>query len=1067
MKKLLAAFASNVVFANIMIFLMFILGGVSLLMMRREMFPEMSLDRIQISVPYPGADPEEVEEGILRKIEDALQGEAGIKELMTSGGENMGTAIVTLEERADTRDVLDRVRGKIDAISTFPVDAENPVVSEMLLEDPVMILSVSGEMPEDRMKEWAERVKSDLLQLDPITVVEIFGARAYEISIEVPEIRLREFDLSLEEVTQAIRAHNVNIPGGLLRSETEDIRLRTIGRRYRGEELADIPVLTRPDGRVITLGEIADIRDGFEQEAMRPGVNGQPALFLYVNKTAEQDAIDISKATLEYLASQQELIPENLSLDLIFDSTTMLRARISLLVKNGLIGLVLVFVLLWLFLDLRLSFWAGMGMPISIAGALVILWAVGGSINMISLFGLIMVLGIIVDDAIVVGEAIYHHQQKPGMDPRRAAVEGVTEVGMPVLGAVTTTIIAFMPLMFVGGIMGKFIAILPVVVIACLIVSLYECLMLLPAHLGEKKTAETEPKKKGRLQRFFDSLHEHTGKRLERFAAGPYQRFLQRALQWRYLALSLAMAILIITFGGIAGGRLAVQMFPEFDSFMLTAYVEFPNGTPLDVTEEALEQIKGAALSLNADVKTKSGRPVVEKMLSVIGQNLNDPYASGATPHVGSVQMILVENTDRFQSSDEIQAMWEERIGSLPGIEALTMQSLDAGPPGKPVDIRLMGTDLNQLRLAADDLKDILKTYPGTRQIQTDLRPGKNEIRFRLKPEALHLGITLADLGRQLNTAYYGGEALRIQRGRDEIKVMVRNSETERAELGSLQTLRVRTPDGREIPLTAVADIETSPGYATITRVDGMRAISVNSEVNSDVANAGLISAEIEQKHFPEIRAAYPGVYLEFQGEKKDSAESVGSLKIGFPIALIGIFVIIATIFRSYLQPLIIMLTVPFGIIGAVIGHQLRGVELSLMSMFGIVALAGVVVNDAIVLIEAYNANIARGMKIREALLEAGQRRFRAVFLTTLSTVGGLTPMILEQDLQAQFLIPMALSIAAGVAFATLLTLLLIPSLILILNDARCAVYYTLRGILPESREQLEPARHRTAPLEI
>ncbi len=1067
MKKLLAAFASNVVFANIMIFLMFIVGAVSLLMMRREMFPEMSLDRIQISVPYPGADPEEVEEGILRKIEDALQGEAGIKELMTSGSENVGTAIVTLDERADTRDVLDRVRGKVDSISTFPADAENPVVSEMLLEDPVMILAVSGEMPEDRMKEWAERVKADLLQLDAITVVEIFGARAYEISIEVSEIRLREFDLSLEEVTQAIRSYNVNIPGGLLRSETEDIRLRTIGRRYRGEELADIPVVTRPNGRVVTLGEIADIRDGFEQEAMRPGVDGNPALFLYVNKTAEQDAIDISKATIQYVGSQQDLIPENLNLDLIFDSTTMLRARISLLVKNGLIGLVLVFVLLWLFLDLRLSFWAGMGMPISIAGALVILWAVGGSINMISLFGLIMVLGIIVDDAIVVGEAIYHHQQQPGADPLKAAVQGVTEVGMPVLGAVTTTIIAFMPLMFVGGIMGKFIAILPVVVIACLVVSLYECLMLLPAHLGENKPSGQPKRRQGRLQRFSDTLHEHTGKRLERFAAGPYQRFLKQALQWRYLALSLAMAILIITFGGIAGGRLAFQMFPAFDSFMLTAYVEFPNGTPQDVTSEALSHIKTAALSLNEDVKTKSGKPVVEKVLSVIGQNLNDPYASGATPHVGSVQMILVENTDRFNSSEEIQQLWEERIGSIPGIEALTMQSLDAGPPGKPVDIRLMGTDLTQLQHAAEDLKAVLQTYPGTRQIQTDLRPGKNELRFRLKPEALHLGITLADLGRQLHTAYYGGEALRIQRGRDEIKVMVRNTESERAELGSLQNLRVRTPDGREIPLTAVAEMETSPGYATITRIDGMRAISVNSDVNSDIANAGQISADIEATHFPRIRSEYPGVYLEFQGEKKDSAESVGSLKIGFPIALIGIFVIIATIFRSYLQPLIIMLTVPFGIIGAVIGHQLRGVELSLMSMFGIVALAGVVVNDAIVLIEAFNANIAKGMPIREALLEAGQRRFRAVFLTTLSTVGGLMPMIVEQDLQAQFLIPMALSIAAGVAFATLLTLLLIPSLILILNDLRCAVYYVIRGILPDSREQLEPARHRTEPLEI
>ncbi len=1058
MKKLLAAFASNVVFANIMIFMMFLLGAISILMMRREMFPEMSLDRIQISIPYPGADPEEVEEGVLRKIEDALQGESGIKEILTYASENMGTTIITVDERSRTQNVLDRVRSKVDGISTFPEGAENPVISEMILEDQVLILAVSGNVPEARMKEWAERIKEDLLQLDPVTIVDVFGARDYEISVELSEERLREHQLTLEGVMRAIQAHNLNVPGGLLRGENEVVRIRTLGRKYTGEEVSKIPVITYPDGRVVTLGEVADVMDGFTEDAVRPGIDGHPALFIYVKKTAMQDSLDISKATLDFLEEQRQILPEGLELDLIYDATDMLRDRINLLVKNGIIGLSLVFILLWLFLDLRLSFWAGMGMPISIAGALVILWAVGGSLNMISLFGLIMVLGIIVDDAIVVGEAIYYHQQQPGADPYLAAVKGVSEVGMPVLGAVTTTIVAFVPLMFVGGIMGKFISILPVVVIACLIVSLWECLLLLPAHLGVHLPSERSDR--SRIRRFFKTIHQHTGKRLERFSEGPYQRFLTLSLTWRYVAFCIAIGILVITGGAVASGRIEVTMFPSFDSFMLTAVVEFPNGTPIEVTDAALDHIEKAAESLNERIETRSGSPAIQKILRLAGENLNDPY-SATTENLGSVQIILVESTDRRLGSEQIMTMWENEIGIIPGVEALTVEELEAGPPGKPIDVRIKGSDLAAMRKAADDLQAIMESYAGTSQIQTDLRPGKNEIRFTLKPEALHLGISVEDVGRQLNMAYYGGEALRLQRGRDEVKVMVRNTASERSLLASIDNVRIRTPDGREIPLRAVADMETGPGFATITRVDGLRAVGVSANADNEQMPASQINRELEQTHFPELRNRYPSLYFEFQGEQKDSAESVGSLKIGFPIALVGIYIIIATIFRSYAQPLIIMLTVPFGIIGAVLGHLLRDVDLSLMSLFGMVALAGVVVNDAIVLIESFNHHITEGYDVMEALKEAGKRRFRAVFLTTLSTVGGLTPLIIEKNLQAQFLIPMAISIAAGVAFATLLTLLLVPSLLLILNDLRRGWAYLLTGECPERRADLEPARKR------
>lgn len=1058
MRKLIESFASNVVFANIIIFLMFLLGFVSITLMRREMFPEMSLDRVIITVPFPGADPEEIEEGILRKIEEALQGEDGIRELTTHARENVGTAVVTIHERADPRRVQERVRLKIDAISTFPADAENPVISELILEDVVAILAISGEMGEHRMKEWAERLRVQLQEDPDITVVDIQGARAYEISVEVSESRLREHGTTLSAVAEAIRANNLNIPGGRIRNPHEEIRLRTLGRTYSGPEIEAIPLLTRPDGTLVRLGDVARVRDGFVEERVHARADGSPALFLHVKKTASQDAIVVSNAVKRFVSDTQTHLPEGLRITEVIDTTDMLRARINMLVKNGAIGLTLVFLLLWLFLDLRLSFWAGMGMPISMAGALVILWGVGGSLNMISLFGLIMVLGIIVDDAIVVGEAIYRRQQKNDVPPMRAAVEGVCEVGLPVLGAVTTTMIAFLPLMFVGGIMGKFIAILPVVVIACLAMSLVECLLLLPAHLGAKGLEERRGG--GRFHRVFNALHDATGKRLERFVEGPYERFLRMSLRWRYVALCIAAGVLIVTGGAVAGGHVPVSMFSAFDSFILTATVEFPDGTPIETTEAALDRMEAAARDLNQRVSTHSGNPLIRSVLRLAGQNLADPYASGAH-HIGSVQILLVESTDRDVGSDTIRAMWERSIGAIPGADAVNVEGMEAGPPGKPIDIRVRGTDLERMHLASRDLQARLSTIPGLTNIQSDFRPGRNEVRFRLKPEGHALGLTTRDLGLQVSAAYYGEEAVRVQRGRDDIRVMVRYPSEERSRLADLREVRVRTPDGRELPLLSVAEAEIAPGYAEITRVDGMRIVGVSSDIDTDIANAERVNRLIDSRHFPELRAAYPELTFEFQGEKQDSAESVRSLQIGFPVALVGIYVIIAAIFRSYIQPLLIMLTVPFGIIGAVIAHALWGIDISLMSLFGIVALAGVVVNDAIVLIEAFNHNISVGMEVREAIVEAGKRRFRAVFLTTLSTVGGLTPLILERDLQAEFLIPMALSIAAGVVFATLLTLLLLPNLLLALNDARCFARFVIKGERVPSRAHAEPARSR------
>jgi multidrug efflux pump subunit AcrB len=1057
MKRILAAFASNTVFANILLVLIFLAGGLAAMSMLRENFPEFSVDIITVTVPYPGADPEEVEEGISRKIEEALEGLEGLKQYTTQSRENSGTAIIEVKENYDINDVLDRVRSKVDSISTFPADAEEPVITEITVKDPVMLLYLSGDMSERRIKEWAERVKDEIQQIPEISQVAVFGARDYEIAIEVSEERLREYGLTFNKVVQAVRQSNMNLAGGTIRTRGEEIRVRTVGRKYTGKELSQIVVLARPEGEIITLDRLAEINDGFTEDPIRALINGEQSVLLITYKTKEEDALVISEAVQKFVTAKQSQLPPGANLKVLYDNTDMLRDRINLLVKNGAIGLVIVFFMLWLFLNVRLSFWCGMGIPISLLGALAIVWAMGGTINMISLFGLILVLGIVVDDAIVVGEAIYV-QRKSGLPPLRAAVEGVLEVGMPVIAAVLTSIVAFLPLAYVGGIMGKFISILPTVVISCLAISLVECLILLPAHLSHLPDPNINHRKLNPLSRVIERLHGLTSRGMEWFVARVYTPFLSKALYWRYISFCTAIAILLLTLGLVRGGFVKFVVLPEIDGFIMTATLEFPEGTPPEVTEEALDRVDAALLRLADKTETLSGEPLLEDRLFLVGQTLEDIPRLG--PNLGSAQAILLPSERRGIHSKDLMVAWEKEIGSIPGVKSLIIEGLKAGPPGSPIEVWLQGHDMDQILAGSDDLMTWLSKFDGVYQIRSDYAAGKNEMQLNLKPEARTLGLTVDDLARQIYAGFYGDEALRLQRGRDDIRVKVRYTTDERGRLSSIEQMRIRTPQGFEVPLTSVADISFAPGYATITRTDGMRRVAVSADVDTNRANANEIFAEIKSGFLAEIHDRYPGLHVSLQGEQKKSRESLSSLFIGFPLAMVGIFIIIATMFRSYVQPFVIMFTVPFGIIGAVFGHMLLGYDLTMMSLFGIVALAGVVVNDAIVLIERVNENIAEGMSFFEAIIKGGARRFRAIFLTTVCTVGGLLPLIAEKDMQAKFLIPMAVSLAAGVIFATVLTLVLIPSLLAILSDLRLLLHRLRHGTWP-NRVDVEPARDR------
>ena len=1057
MKSILEAFARNTVFANVVL-VMIILGGiVSGSLMIKETFPEFSLDMVTVEVAYPGADPEEVEEGICRKIEEAIDGVEGVKRYTTYSVENSGSALIEVKEDFDIQEVLDKVRSEVDAISNFPVDAEKPVITELVNKDIVALLYLSGDLSERGLKEWANDLEDEIKGLSGISQVGVFGARDYEISIEVSEERMQEYGLSFDQVAGAVSRSNLNLAGGTIRTQGEEIRVRTLGRKYTGKELSEIVVVATEEGGIITLDRIAAIRDGFAEDPVLATIDGERAVLVSVLKTAEEDSLAISRAVHNYLDDKQKTLPPGAKIGLLYESTDMLKARINLLLKNGMMGLVLVLLLLFLFLNARLSFWGGMGIPVSMAGALIICLSLGATVNMISLFGFILVLGIVVDDAIVVGESIYQHRQS-GEPPLVAAVNGVMEVGLPVTAAVLTTVVAFIPLMFVGGIMGKFIAVLPIVVIACLSISLFECLVLMPAHLSHLPDPNKKNESRFAVVRAWNAFFNGFARGLESFIKRVYMPVLEKALSWRYVSLCIAIATLLLTIGLVRGGFLKFQMLPDIDGFVMTANVELPQGTPPAITREAVRQIDDALLRLANRTPTLTGEPMLKSRMALVGQTIGTIPENG--PHLGGVQAIMLESEFRGVHSEDLMVEWEKEIGLIPGVKSLTFEGLQAGPPGAPIEIWLQGTDMHDIVAASEDLMEKLATYDGVNQIRSDYSAGKNEMRLELKPEARTLGLTVNDLARQVNSGYYGYEAVRLQRGRDDVRVKVRYTQDERSRLSDLSEMHVRTPDGSEVPLYSVANVSFSPGYSKITRTDGLRRVAVSAGVDSSKANTTEILGELNRLYFSKLKEKHPGLQVSVQGEQEKSRESFESLAIGFPAALLGILVIIAIMFRSYLQPFIIMVTVPFGIIGGVFGHLLLGYDLSMMSAFGAVALAGVVVNDAIVLIERINENIAEGLGFREAIIKGGGRRFRAIFLTTLSTVGGLTPLLLETDLQARFLIPMAISLAAGVAFATLLTLLLIPCLLMILNDLRRIYCFLWKGYWP-TRVEVEPAINR------
>ncbi|PLY05999.1 MAG: AcrB/AcrD/AcrF family protein [Desulfuromonas sp.] len=1029
----------NHVAANLLMAVLIIGGIMKAPDITQEVFPEVDLDRVQVSVAYPGAGPEEVEEGILLKIEESLTGLDGVKQLKASANEGIGVVTAEVYQESDVDDVLQDIRSEVDRITTFPEDAEQPVVSKMLRRREVISLVVYGDVPERTLREQAETLKDELLALPNITQVDLSGVRPLEIAVEISQENLRRYGLTLEQVAQRIRAASLDLPGGTIRTEGEQILVRTKERRYWANEYAELVMLATADGTSVKLGDIATVRETFEETDEAGRYNGQPAAMLKIYRIGDQKPIEIAETVIDFAETRQKDLPQTIRLASWNDSSEIFASRMNLLQKNAFLGLILVIIVLGLFLELRLALWVMLGIPISFFGTLFVMPWIGVSINMVSLFAFILALGIVVDDAIVVGENIFELRQKRDKTFIEAAIEGAREVSVPVTFAILTTVAAFMPLVFVAGMMGKFIKVIPAIVISLLVVSLIECLFVLPSHLAHSKKRSKEPQG---LLGLIERNRKRFGHGLERFVHGPYRRILELNLRYRYASLAIGIAAMILTIGLVRGGIVKFTFMPDVEGDRIVATVQMNRGTPIEETTAVVRRIEQAALDTVAefDAQLEDGRSVLRGIYSLDGATAATGGPAGgagsSASYLGSVAVLLTRSENRDISTADIRRVWEEKVGQFPGVRSLSFAS-NLVRLGANIDVQLAHDDFAVLEKASDRLREALSEYPGVSDIEDTYAKGKRELKLKLSDAGRSLALTEFDLARQVRSAYYGAEALRLQRGRNEVKVIVRYPQEDRAFLASLENMLIRTPDGGEIPLLRAADVSEGRGFSSINRTDRKRVINVSARVDSKVNNAQEILDELRSELLTALTHDYPGLEYSLEGEESERRDSIQSMKAGFKIALVMIFVLLAIPFRSYSQPLLIMSAIPFGMVGAVLGHLIMGYNLSLLSLFGLVALAGVVVNDSLLLIDRANSNRRYGLDSHDSLVEAGTRRFRPILLTSLTTFFGLSPMIVETSVQAKFLIPMAISLGFGILFATGITLLLIPALYLILEDIR------------------------------
>ena len=1038
-------FARNHVAANLLMVSIFIAGFLSLNRnIPLEVFPSVEANVVNVAVALRGATPEDIEQGVTIRVEEAVQDLEGIERLTSRSMEGVSLVTVEVDDGYDPREMLSDVKSRVDAISTLPGEAERPVISLAQHKFGVITVAVAGDFSEREIREFGEQVRDDLLRLPEITQAELSAVRDYEINITIPQDRLRNYQLTLADIAAAIRDHSLDFSAGNVRAEGGDVLIRSKGQAYRRDEFESIVVKTNADGTILRLGDIADVNDGFTEDAVITRFNGQPASLIDVFRIGDQSAIEVAAAVRNYIDKRRGSLPVGLQLDYWDDDSVVVKNRLNTLVRNAMQGGILVLALLTLFLRPAIAFWVFWGIPISFMGAFIFMPLFGISLNILSLFGFILVLGIVVDDAIVTGENVYTHL-RTSENGLEAAIRGTKEVAIPVTFGVLTTIVAFMPFAFVEGRRGALFGQMALVVIPVLLFSLVESKLILPAHLKHIRLDNGG----GRLQGL-KQWQQRFASGFEDFVVGYYRPLLARCIQHRYSTLILFFGVLLIILSLITSGWTRFIFFPRVESETATATLAFPTGTPFEVTDRYIKHMADMARELQQKYQDPVlNKPLITNILAASGEA---GRTSGS--HTGRVRFetIAAEQRSSTVSISDLVREWREMIGVIPGAESLTFRA-EFGRPHDPIDLQFRGSSLQTLGEVANKAKQRLRTYPSVFDVSDSLSDGKEELQVELTRQGHALGLTRRDVIIQVGRAFKGFEAQRVQRGRDDVRVLVRFPISERRSVSDLENMLITLPSGGQAPLSHVARLLPGRGPAAIDRIDQYRTVDVTADINKQATNMTVLMADLTA-YLDELLLQYPGVDYALEGEVKEQQESLTSILVGVLVALFVIYCLLAIPFRSYLQPLVVMSVIPFGAIGAVIGHWLLGVSLSIMSVLGIMALVGVVVNDSLVMVDFINKHRRRNegeqeedsAALHDAILNAGVARFRPIMLTSLTTFFGLLPMLFERSTQAQFLMPMAISVGCGIIFATLITLLLVPVNYRIMEDGKAFVRRKLRS---------------------
>jgi len=1002
--------------ANLLMWLFLVGGAFSLLRIKQEVFPEFALDIVNVSVAYPGASPEDVEQGIVLAIEEAVRGIDGVVEINSVASEGSGSVSIEYDPKINVQQFYQDVKQEIDRIRTFPDDAEEPQVSIASRRRDVLEVHLYGDVDEFTLRNLAEEVRDRLLSDDRISLAELDGARDLEVHIEPRLEELRKYGLTFSQIASIVSNSSIEIPGGSVKTSGGEILVRFDERKDYAYEFAQVPVISTADGSVLRLGDIASVVEGFEDVDAVATFNSKRAIGIEIYRIGDQGPIEVSAAVRDLMKEFEPSLPDGVNYQIMNDRSLVYKQRLNLLSRNMMMGLVVVLVVLSLFLEIRLAFWVTMGIPISFLGAMLFFPEMGISINMISMFAFIIALGIVVDDAIVVGENVYEYRQA-GMTPMKAAIRGVREVIVPVTFSILTNIVAFIPILMVPGFLGKIWKVIPWVVSTVFIVSLIEALFVLPAHLGHLKD-----KPEHGLMAQIHHMQQMVSRFLRDMIYHIYAPFLDRCIRHRYIVVAISSTVLIVTLAWVQSGRIGMTLMPRVESDYAYTSVTMPLGTPMSKMLEIREKIESEAYKI---IAANGGDSLSEGVFTNVRENTVDSRIYLTPPEV------------RPKSTSEITSIWRDAVGEIAGAERARFESSRGGPGGgDSLTIELTHTSIETLEKASQALAAELEEYPIVKNIDDGYNPGKLQFEFTLREEGRALGLTSQNVASQIRGAFYGSRALRQQRGRNEIDVLVKLPEIESSSLHDLESLMIQTPGGAFVPLKDIVDFSIDRAYRSINRRDGRRTLTVSANVEPEEETSRLIDT-LADKELPNLVRDYPGLSYSFEGRESDMRDSMAALGSGFIISVLLIFALLAIPFDSFIQPLIVMVALPFGLFGAIMGHILMGYNLSVISVMGIIALCGVVINDSLVMIVFANDQRKEGKNAYEAIHNAGVRRFRPILLTTATTFGGLAPMIFETSRQARFMIPMAISLGYGLVFATAITLVLVPSIYLIIEDIK------------------------------